>query len=183
MENLNNEVWRNIDEYDNYQVSNLGRVKSLNYNHTGKEKILKPAKSRNGYLAVCLCKNGKCKQFKIHRLVAKAFIPNPNNLPECNHRNEIKTENCVDNLEWCSKQYNINYGTGTKRSAKKRTNGKRSKPVLQYDQDGNFIKEWPSANEVERQLGFGNGNISACCLGKYKQAYGYIWHYKKKEVA
>lgn len=172
------EEWRNIEGYENYQVSNLGRVKSLNYNHTGKEQILKPRKDHNGYLQVSLSKNRKQKWYLVHRLVAKAFIPNPLNLPDCNHRSEMKTENFVENLEWCDRKYNINYGSRNKIVAEKCINGKCSKTVLQYDKEGNFIREWPSGWEVQRQTGYLRGNISLCCSGKYKQAYGYVWKYK-----
>lgn len=175
---MENEIWKDIEGYEGYQVSNMGRVKSLNYNHTGKEKIKKQLKLPNGYLQVNLWKNRKRKQFLVHRLVACAFIPNPLNLPQVNHRNERKTENFVENLEWCDRKYNCNYGTRNQRVVEK-----NSKPVIQYDQDGNFIREWPSTQEIERSLGYSHTGISFCCCGKYKQAYGYIWRYKEKEVA
>lgn len=105
------EIWKDITGYEGlYQVSNLGRVKSTQYFHGTNERILKPISTHNGYFRVHLRKDGKLKTFKIHRLVAEAFIPNPDNLPQINHKDEDKTNNRVDNLEWCSARYNCNYG-------------------------------------------------------------------------
>lgn len=110
------EIWKDIKGYEGlYQISNLGRVKSLNYKRTGIEEILKSKKMRNGYLRITLNKNGKYKTFAVHRLVAEAFINNPNNLPEVNHKDEDKQNNCVWNLEYCDRRYNVNYGTRNKR--------------------------------------------------------------------
>ena len=179
------EIWRDIKGYEGlYQVSNLGRVKSLGNgcSNASKERILKPFidnREGKGYLRVTLCKNGKTKRFQVHRLVAEAFIPNPNNLPFINHKSEIKSQNNVENLEWCDQKYNNSFGTRIERIVKANINHpNKSKPVLQYDLEGNFIKEWESTMEIDRQLGFAHTNISKCCKGKYKQAYGYIWRYK-----
>lgn len=158
------EIFTNIYGYEGlYQVSNLGNVKSLNYLHTGQEKILSPAFDKDGYLFVQLCKNGEAKNYRVHRLVAQAFLPNPNNYPCINHKDENKLNNNVDNLEWCTIQYNNEYS--------------KAKQVGQYDLNGNLIATWKSTMEIQRQLGFRNGNISNCCLGKIKTAYGYIWKY------
>lgn len=113
---MEKEEWRDIEGYPNYRVSNLGRVKSLNYNHTGKEKVLK-AGTNKGYLRVVLCKNGKKKRFQVHRIVAMAFLPNLHNYPQVNHMDENPLNNCVENLEWCTAQYNSNYGTRIERVA------------------------------------------------------------------
>ena len=177
------EIWKDVVGYEGlYMVSNMGRIKSLNYNKTGKEKLLKGHIKRNGYIQYVLS-NGKSKSILAHRLVAKAFIPNPNNLPEVNHINECKTDNRVENLEWCSKSYNSSWGTRTKRLSKRLTNRiDLSKPVLQFDLQGNFIKEWISSAEVKRQLGFDPSHIRDCCKGILKTSRGYKWKFKD-EVA
>lgn len=166
-------IWKDVKEYEGlYQISDEGQVKSLGNNKSRKEKILKPTKNRDGYLQVPLCKNGKRKTIKIHRLVAEAFISNPDNLPEVNHKDENKINNCVENLEWCDRKYNINYGTGKKRGAEK-----LSKPVKQFDLQGNFIQEFSSIMEVERKYGYSQGNISSACSGRLRQVYNYRWSY------
>lgn len=120
IENLPGEEWRDIEGYLGlYQVSNKGRVKSLNYNRTGKEQILKNILEPTGYYRVNLAKEGKWKHFTVHRLVCNAFIPNPNNLPCINHKDENKQNNSLQNLEWCTVKYNINYGTARLRQAQK----------------------------------------------------------------
>lgn len=182
------EIWKDVgvikgvDFSGLYMVSNFGNVKSLNYNGTGKEKVLKPSKNKyNGYLQVCLYKKGKRKMYLVHRLVAEAFIPNPNNLPFINHKSEIKSQNNAENLEYCGHLYNCNYGTRNKRMTEKlkgKYNTKTSKPVLQIDKNTNeVIAEFPSVAEAIRQLGYSTGNISACCLGKLKTYKGFIWKY------
>ena len=169
------EIWKDIRDYEGlYQISNIGNVKSLNYKQTGREKILKPSVDKDGYLFVCLCKNRKVKPFKVHRLVAQAFISNPNNYPQVNHKNEIKDDNRLENLEWCDAKYNVNYGT-----IKERTAEKLSKPVLKIDPISNeIVAEFPSIKEVERQLGYKQGNISKCCKGNRNTCGGYKWRYK-----
>ena len=113
--NENKEIWKDIKGFEgHYQVSNFGRVKSIKFR---KERILKPANNGCGYLYVNLSKNGKYNIYLIHRLVALIFISNPNNLPEINHRDEDKTNNKVENLEWCDRKYNMNYGTRTQRQS------------------------------------------------------------------
>ena len=115
---IQEEIWKPIEGFENYMVSSLGRVKSMNYNHTGKEGIISIKynfKHRQNYPCVRLCKNGKVTYLKIHRLVGKAFIPNPDNLPMINHIDEDRTNNSVSNLEWCDNKYNCNWGTRNKR--------------------------------------------------------------------
>ena len=168
------EIWKDKKDYEgHYQVSNWGRVKSIKF---GKEIILKQS-IRHGYYYVCLSKNGIVKTYLVHCLVAEAFIDNSDNLPQVNHKDENKLNNSVDNLEWCDAKYNCNYGTRTERLSKSQINGKRSKIVIQYNLDGTFVREWPSAMECERN-GYKNTGISKCCLGKLKTYKGYIWKYK-----
>lgn len=155
-----NETWKDISGFEGmYQVSNFGRVRSLKF---GKERILKPVLTGHGYLDVILCKDGKTKQMKIHRLVANAFLPNPDNLPVINHIDENKKNNLVDNLEWVTQQYNVEYSRAIK--------------VGQYTLEGKLIKIWPSMNEAARQ-GFNVSNIWSCCKGRYKTHGGFIWKY------
>ena len=163
---MKKEIWKPVIGYEGlYEVSNWGRVKSLKF---GKERILKLFKDTSGYLCVKLCKNTNQCQFKVHRLVAQAFIPNPNNLPQINHKDECKTNNIVSNLEWCDRKYNINYGTRTEKCSKK---------VYQYTLDGKFVKEWKSTMECGRN-GYNKGNVAACCRGKLKKYKNFIWKYK-----
>ena len=160
------EIWKDKKDYEgHYQVSNCGRVKSIKF---GKERILKPQKNTSGYLCVTLCKNNNQCQFEVHRLVAEVFLPNPNNYKEVNHKNEIKTDNRVENLEWCDRKYNQNYGTRTEKCSKK---------VYQYTLDGKFVKEWKSTAECGRN-GYNYGNVAACCRGKLKKYKNFIWKYK-----
>ena len=180
------EEWKFISGYEGrYMVSNFGRIKTLNYHRSGKEGFMKPFSARGGYLVIDLLDgNGKSgrKTHYVHRLVAEAFIPNPNNLTEINHKNEDKTDNRVENLEWCDRSYNVNYGKRNQKAFEtltKTNTSKKPKPVLQYSLDGDFIAEWPSACEVQRQLGFRNSSICLCCNGKCKQSHGFIWKYKE----
>lgn len=167
---MKKEIWKPVLGYKGlYEVSNWGRVKSIRF---GKERILKPDIVGRGYFQVDLWKNGKVKRYYVHRLVAEAFIPNYNNLPCVNHKDENKQNNNVINLEWCSAKYNINFGTRTERVSKK-----LSKTVLQYDLEGNLIREWASANECGRN-GFNQSHITDCCKGKRKTHKGFIFKYK-----
>ena len=171
MNNNKDEQWYPVKGYESmYEVSDQGRVKSVKF---GKEKILKPGRNQQGYLLVNICKNGERKMYLVHRLVAQAFIPNTNNLPQVNHKDEDKENNKVENLEWCDSKYNINYGNRTQRQVYK-----LSKPVLQYTKSGGLVREWKSATDVERNLGYFHNYISKCCTGRYKSAYNFIWKFK-----
>ena len=169
------EIFKDIEYYEGkYQVSNLGRVKSLKF---GKEKIIKPGKDSKGYLRVNLYENGKHKTVKVHRLVANAFIDNPLNLPQVNHIDENKENNIVDNLEWCDGKYNNNYGTRNVRVSNLLINNKyKSIKIDQFTKDGRFVKTWLSAMEAERN-DYHHSHIIACCKGKRKYHQGYIWKY------
>lgn len=172
---MKNEIWKDIAGYEGlYQVSSFGRVKSFNYRRTGKEQCLKPTPDKDGYLKVTLRKNGKGQQLFVHRLVAEAFIPNPNNLPEINHKDENPENNCVSNLEWISHKDNIKYGTRNERVAKKLRNRKdQSKPVLCVESG----KIYTSQREAARQTGAYQTSITQCCRGKLKTTKGYHWRY------
>ena len=189
-----NEIWRTPiydgESYEGYKVSNLGKILSLNYNHTGKPDLMNPSDNGRGYLVVHLRKNGESKTCKVHRLVAETFLPNPENLPEVNHKDENKKNNFVflnedgtvnkkkSNLEWKNHIDNCNHGTRNERVAKANTNGKCSKKVLQLSLTGELIYEYPSTRECERN-GFNHGAVAACCRGEKPQYKGFIWKYKE----
>ena len=173
--NATNQRNMKIEGYENYEVTCSGEVINTT---TG--KVLKPFNNGWGYLYVSLSKNGKVKKYKVHRLVAEAFIPNPLNLPCINHKDENPLNNNVENLEWCTHEYNNNYGTHNERISKAMKNGKTSKTVLQLRMDGSLVCVWPSVNEIYRKLGYFYGNISQCCRGERHSAYGYKWCYAKQ---
>lgn len=153
------------------------------------EILLKPRKTKFGYFQVSLSKNKKQKWFQVHRLVAEAFILNPNNFPQINHKNEDKTNNSIENLEWCSAKYNCNYGTHNTKLSESMKNSQKakdqrnklfkamSKEVYQLSIDGQIVKKWKSLSETGKN-GYNFKNISACCLGKRKTANGFKWMYK-----
>ena len=170
-----NEIFKTIEGYPLYMVSNMGRVKSLNFRRSGKEGIMSPRISGNGHLKVTLRNVDGCKDYLVHRLVAQAFLPNPNNLVEINHRDENKQNNRLDNLEWCDRKYNVNYGT-----TKERIGIGNSKPVIQYSKEGRLIRKWDSATKAEKEYNI--GHIIECCKGKVKTAGGYVWKYYDLET-
>lgn len=172
------EIWKDVKGYEGlYQVSNLGRVKSLIRN-----KVLSPLNRQHGYQAVQLHgKGGNARGFKsfsIHRIVAEAFVPNPENKPEVNHINEDKADNRAENLEWTTRVENCNHGTRNRRCGDANTNNpKTSSPVKQYTLDGEYIATYPSIHEAMRNTGIAIGCIWSACEGKTKQAHGYKWRY------
>ena len=174
---MKNEEWRDVVGYEGlYQVSNMGRVKSLGrkdrFGRVIKERILEPAVTHNGYLRVGLHVDGKRKMLRVHRLVCEAFHENPDNKSEVNHVNEDKTDNRACNLEWSTRTENCNHGSRNERVAKA-----LSKPIGQFSLDGKLIKVWQAAWAARRQTGFDQGYVGAVARGKFKQAYGYIWKY------
>lgn len=171
------EIWRPVVGYEGlYEVSNCGNVRSLNYHREKRVELLKPVEVKR-YLRVDLRKNNETNHHLVHRLVGEAFIPNPNNLPQINHKDENTKNNCVWNLEWCDMPYNINYGTGIKRRSEKRKNGSNSKEVYQYTLDGILVHIYPSLMECVRN-GFNRGHLSSCCSGKRETHKGYRWSHE-----
>lgn len=149
------EIWRKITGFD-YEVSNLGRVR-------GSNRIRKLVPIKNGYITVILRKDGKSHCEYVHRLVAEAFIPNPDAFPVVNHLDRDKTNNRVDNLEWCTAKHNVTYSVG--------------KQVDQFTLDGRFVKRWASTREAERSLGYPHGSVDKCAIGMYKQTHGFVFEY------
>lgn len=172
------EIWKDIAGYEGYyKVSNLGRVKSLNYRNKGYEQILKPKKHNKGYLQIQLMGNGN-KTFTIHRLVANAFLENPNNYPCVNHKDENKLNNHVDNLEWCDMKYNANYSISLHPNRNAKRHGRLcERKINQYDKQGKLIKTWENSRNIFLETGMSNWSISECCRGNRKTAYGFIWRY------
>ena len=165
------EIWKDIKDYEGlYQVSNLGRVKRIT---TG--RVLKPLKHANGYLMVKLSKNSIVYTKTVHRLVAEAFIPNPEHKSEINHIDETKTNNNVSNLEWMTRKENINHGTRTERMSKT-----QSIPIIATNIKTGESKEFYGARECARQLGLTHGNITSVLKGRYKQTGGYTFKYKEE---
>lgn len=192
---MDNEVWKDIQGYEGrYQISTCGRVKSLSHvRYLGtsgykrfKEKMLAPVYNQKGYARVGLKdKNHHQRTLSIHRLVAEAFIPNPDNLPQVNHKDENKSNNNVENLEWTSCKDNVNYGTGVKRrSITQRYTEPNMKTVYQYTKDGDFIRSYISTAEAGRITGFERSGISCACRNKKRFEFykGYKWSYEKIET-
>jgi len=178
------EVWKGIAGYEeNYQVSNLGNVRSLNYQGHGYVRNLVPKVNNRGRLWVELRKGERIRQMLIHRLVAEAFIPNPNEFPQINHKDENPKNNNVCNLEWCTCSYNVKYSCD--RHPERAKNRKSSptrrrmlqKNVVQTDLDGNVIKVWEDCRTICTEKHYNQWSISQCCDGKRNTAYGFRWHY------
>lgn len=168
------EIWKTViydgEVYEGYEVSNMGRIRSLNYRRTGKIQVMKPTTDTNGYLQARLMRDGKQKICLVHRLVATAFIENSDieNKTEINHIDENKKNNRADNLEWVTHKKNINHGTRNERTAKA-----ISKKICCVETG--IVYE--STREVERKTGLNHSSISKCCNGKQKTVGGYHWEY------
>lgn len=167
------EVWKSIPGYEGlYQVSNLGRVKSLPRNTT-RGKVLSLQNRQNGYLCVCLCKNGVSKRENVHRIVAEAFLPHSDSNNVVNHKDENKHNNKVTNLEWTTQKYNLEYRDGIYKRAKSRSGFKN---VLQI-QSGRVVGIYHTLHEAARAVNGWPQNIWHCVHGKALTAYGYEWRY------
>lgn len=171
------EVWKDIPNYEGlYQVSNLGRIKSFRKctkHRWQNEYILKPSKSNNGYLQVTLYDNTVRHKFLVHRLVAEAFIQNPQELPHVNHKDENRYNNSVNNLEWCTAEYNNAYGT-----ARVRMIDTKSTPIEQRTLDGKLIAVYRSTRIASELLGINRGTLKDA-INKGRPCSGYLWKYSK----
>ena len=172
------EIWKDVKGYEGlYQVSNYGNIKSFprTGTRTKEERILRKSINQNGYYCVTLYKDGRSKTKNVHSIVAEAFIKNKYNFSSVNHKDENKTNNNVENLEWCTHKYNMNYGTANER----RSNTEKIK-IIQYDLEDNFIKEWHGIKYTSKKLKISTANIISCCKGKRKTAGNYKWKYKEE---
>lgn len=173
-------MWKDIKNFEGlYQVSDHGDIKSIERTKTNnagtqrvEERILKQRRDKDGYLAVCLSKEGKRYGRRVNRLVAEAFIPNPECLPVVNHKDENKQNNEADNLEWCTVRYNTCYGDGLRKMA-----AKQGRPVIQV-LNGNIIGEYYSTGNASKETGIPQGNIYKACAGERRIAGGYEWRFK-----
>ena len=173
------EAWKDVEGYEGlYKVSNLGNVMSLRYRRGHFSKTLIPKCNSCGRLWVELSRDGVTKPMQIHRLVAIAFLPNPENYPEINHKDENPQNNRVDNLEWCTRQYNVNYYFDRRRNDSIKRNGKlKESPIIQKTLDGEFVRMWDNSRQIKKELNLSDWSVSECCRGNRKTAYGFTWHY------
>lgn len=162
------ETFVKIEGFENYEVSNLGKVRNMKSG-----RILKPYLNNYGYLKHCLSEHNKKKYIFLHRIIAIAFIDNPEEKPCVNHIDENKLNNDLSNLEWCTVKENNIHGTRTKRAAEK-----HFKKVIQLDLNDNVLNEFESIKQAEQKIGALARNISSCCNGKRKSAGGYKWRKK-----
>ena len=192
------EIWKAVTGWEGlYEVSNFGNVRTLHYK---KPYLMHPTIDAKGYKRVSfvLLYSKKYKRYSVHRLVAQAFIPNPDNLPEVNHKDENKLNNRSDNLEWCNTTYNLAYGTARSRMAQTRKNMKFSdlhlrnlqishaisqgKIVEQIDANGNVMARFSSISEAARNMGVSANSISHACNGLTKSSCGYVWKFSEEDV-
>ena len=175
---MNKEIWKDIPGYEGlYQASNLGRIKKI---WKTKETIMKPSLQKEGYLRIGLVKNSKRKSYQVHRLIALCFIDNIYNKKYVNHIDGNKQNNNADNLEWVTASENLKHAYDNN-LFKTIPGGKNSKPILQYDLNGNFIKKWESQREAGKTLGIQQSNIFKVANEQRNHAGGYVWKYEIKE--
>lgn len=169
------EIWKDVNGYEGiYQISTKGRVRNIKY-----DRLLRQAKHRTGYVSVMLYRNGNPKRINIHRLVAENFIEKPDGCDIVNHKDENKSNNNIENLEWCSGEYNMKYGTLGKRITQKRGHCARKKrKVIQMDGCGNTLHIWDSISTASKETGTARTSIFECCIGIHKTANGYVWKYE-----
>jgi len=182
------EIWKPIKNYEEYyEISNHGNVRRIKYDNKGNLKqyplpnYIKNKIDKDGYKRYTLSLKSKNKEFSSHRLVAQAFIPNPNNYPVVNHKDGDKNNNNIDNLEWCSIQHNNIHALENKLRVMPMGNDlKTSKSVLKFDKDGNFIEKYESSGDASRKNGILSSHIRDCCRGSLKTYKGYVWKYEVK---
>lgn len=204
------EVWKDVVGYEGYyMVSNLGRVKSLRFRHIMREQLMTVSKRPDGYMSVGLSKDGVHITKTVHRLVATAFLENPNNLEMINHKDEDRSNNSVDNLEWCTRGYNQtyslklhperNFGENFKKNGKntspwtvKGNAHTRVEPIIQKTLDGEFIRRFDNASQAGKETGISNGLIYSAAQRNKKQKYnirkhkrkcsahGYVWEFEDR---
>lgn len=176
------EIWKRVEGFEDYEVSNMGRLRSYK---KGGVRILKQSPNKKGYPSVKLCNPGIEQPLRVHRLVAQAFIPNPENKPQVNHIDGDKTNNTVYNLEWATNTENIQHAismglnTPPKNTPRWGKDNHRSKPVHMIDRNGKLVKTFPAVREASREMKVDSGSVSRCCAGRCKTARGYIWSFDK----
>lgn len=186
------EIWKAVEGYSGfYEVSNLGNVKSL---YRSVPKLLSQKTDKDGYKLVSLYKCGESRTYRVHRLVATSFLPNADNLPFINHKDEVRGNNAASNLEWCTAAYNTNYGgcrnrnrdshLGKKQSAEtiKKRVAKTRKPIVQKTISGDFVAKWDGIRKCAETLGIDSSSLSKCCMGKLPHYKGFKWEYADKGV-
>lgn len=187
---MEQEIWKDIPGYEGlYQASDLGRIRSIVQTMNRRKRVLSQCKTIWGYYGVRLTdKDHVCRHESVHKLVCLAFHTIPDEWKhllgthylQVNHKDENKTNNRADNLEWVTPSYNSGYGTISERRLKthKERKTKISEAVVnQYTLDGVLVKTWKSMAEIQRETGFNKSYICWCCKGRYKKAYGYKWEY------
>lgn len=175
---MEKEIWKDVKGFEGkYQVSNYGNVKSLNWKRANCEKLLYLKKHNKGYRQVELVMNGKPRMYLVHRLVAQAFIPNPNNKPFINHIDANKENNHLENLEWCTQSENVRHSMLLNDNQGNSKRVFRREHILQTSKDGQVIKIWDKCIDIKTELGYNQTSIFECCEGKRKTAYGYKWQY------